>query len=257
MRKPSKPSEPDITAAQTKKPSASVTIRRRRDHLREMAARGTTHEKTIASEKLARLDARYDFSAGQEGEDIFAGWGRPAHARDAAPVLEVRQEWLDAANLVKWVFQDKFHATSTWRTTSDGAELLLHAGKADIGRFRPFAKDLLETIIAACAVFSSGRDVRALDRAPFLNGLYDGLIDERRAAGAVVPGFSPVAKKKPGGGKKRKNPAAPPPPSSAAIHPYDLGHDAGGKMRVAVPRDELCEGIRLAVAGPETEPPES
>ncbi len=236
-----------------KKPSATVTIRRRRDHLAEMAARGTTHERTIASEKLARLDARFDFSAEEVAADIFVGWSRPAHARLAEPVLRVKQEWLDAANLVKWVFQDQFDAASAWRTTDEGAELLLHAEKADIKRFRPFAKNLYETIVAACAVFSSGRDVRALDRAPFLNGLYDGLIDEPRAVGAMVPGFSPVAKKKPAGGKKRRMPSAVLPPNSATIHPYDLGRDAGKKLRMATPRDELCESVRLAVAGPDAE----
>lgn len=232
------------------KHAATPAIRRRHNHLSEMAARGTDHEKTIARDKLRRLEARYDFTASVEtgGEDIFDGWERPANSRQAHPVLKVKAEWLDAANLTKWVFQDKFKTGTGWRTVADGAELLIHASLADVRRFIPFAKNLHETIVATCLEFSQGQAVRELDRAPFLNGLYDGLMGEPRAEGTMVPGFSPVAKKKP---VRRRKPAksAPPAENTAAVHPYDLGRDVGQKIRTAIPREELCEGIRLAVTG--------
>ena len=239
-----------------KKTSATADLRRRRDHLAEMAARGTEHEKSIAKEKLKRLEARHDFAPPDDldVEDIFAGWSRPAHSRVAHPVLKVKKEWLDAANLIKWVFQDKFHADSTWRTSPAETELMLHASAADTKKFKPFAKDLLGTIIAACKEFSSGGNVRELDRAPFLTGLYDGLIDERHPAGQRMPGFSPAAKKKPVRVKKPKK-NQPPAEHAATIHPYDLGRDAGQKLRINIPRDELCESIRLAVACPQETPP--
>ncbi|MEI8311907.1 MAG: hypothetical protein WCH98_14255 [Verrucomicrobiota bacterium] len=230
---------------------ATASIRRRRDHLSEMAARGTDHEKAIAKDKLKRLDARYDFAAPADIEvgDIFDGWERPASSQQSHPVLKAKKEWLDAANLIKWVFQDKFKTPSGWRSLADGAELMLHAGKADTDRFKPFAKNLHDTIVAACSEFSCGRTVRELDRAPFLNGLYDGLMDEPRPAGTMMPGFSPVAKKKL---SRRKKPAKPAAATghAATIHPYDIGRDVGKKLRVNIPRDELCEGIRLAVTGP-------
>jgi len=231
-----------------KKVSSTSAIRRRRDHLAEMAARGTTHEQSIAKEKLKRMEEKYDFSAAAEIGDIFAGWIRPSHSHLAHPVLKVKKEWLDPANLIKWVFQDQFKAASSWRSTPAGAELMLHASKGDVKRLQPFARDLHDTIVAACAEFSRGRTIRELDRAPFLTGLYDGLIDEPRPHGSVMPGFSPVAKKKPG--RARKSPKNQP-HAATTVHPYDLGRDAGKKLRVAIPRDELCEGIRLAVTGPE------
>jgi len=237
--------------ASMKKTSATPALRRRWDHLSEMAARGTEHEKTIAKEKLGRLEARHDFSrpAARDAGDIFAGWPRPAPSQVAHPVLKVKKEWLDAANLIKWVFQDKFHTASTWRTAAAETELLLNANASDARKFKPFAKDLLGTIIAACEEFSRGCNIRELDRAPFLTGLYDGLIDERRTVGTRMPGFSPAAKKKPARVKKLKKnqqQAA----RTATIHPYDLGRDAGEKLRINIPRDELCEAIRLAVAAP-------
>ena len=235
---------------QEKHPATSA-IRRRRDHLSEMAARGTEHEKSIAKDKLKRLDARYDFAAPADLEagDIFEGWERPARSHESHPVLKAKKEWLDAANLIKWVFQDKFKTSSGWRSLADGVELLLDAGKDDTARFKPFAKNLHDTIIAACSEFSRNRAASELERAPFLNGLYDGLMDEPRPAGTRMPGFSPIAKKKL---PRRKQTAksASQAGNAATIHPYDIGREAGKKLRVNVPREELCEGIRLAVTAP-------
>ena len=235
-----------------KKTSATAGLRRRRDHLAEMAARGTEHEKVVAKEKLKRLEARHDFAppADLEVDDIFAGWARPAHSRVAHPILKVKKEWLDAANLIKWVFQDKFQASSIWKSAAAETELMLNASATDVRKFKPFAKGLLSTIVAACEEFSRGGNIRELDRAPFLTGLYDGLIDERHPAGTRMPGFSPAAKKKPVRVKKPKK-NQPPATSAAAIHPYDIGRDAGQKLRLNIPRDALCESIRLAVTGQE------
>ena len=231
--------------------AAAASIRRSRDHLSEMAARGTCHEKSIAKDKLNRLEAKYDFGAPADLEpnDIFEGWERPARSHESHPVLKAKKKWLDAANLIKWVFQDKFKTSSGWRSLADGAELMLDAGKADTARFKPFAKNLHDTIVAACSEFSGDRAGGELDRAPFLNGLYDGLMDEPRPAGTMMPGFSPVAKKKPPRNKKPAKSAAQP-CTAAAIHPYDIGRDVGKKLRVNIPREELCEGIRLAVTAP-------
>ncbi len=233
-----------------KKPSATVEIRRRHDHLTAMAARGTTHEKSVAKEKILRLEGKYDFSAEADIGDVFAKWLRPSYSHISYPVLKIKKEGLDTANLIKWVFQDQFGTSSSWKTLPEGTVLMLHAKESDVKRLKPFAKRLHDTIVAVCAEFSHGRNIRALDLAPFLNGLYDGLIDETRPHGTTVPGFSPTAKKKLGRAKKPKKSEALA-GSSASIHPYDLGRDAGKKLRADAPREELCAGIRLAVTGPQ------
>ena len=55
--------------------AASSAIRRRRDHLSEMAVRSAFHEKPIARDKLKRLDARYGYAAPDDlaPGDIFEG----------------------------------------------------------------------------------------------------------------------------------------------------------------------------------------
>jgi len=234
------------------KHSATADLRRRREHLSEMATRGTHHEKSIAEEKLQRLDAKYDFSAAEEppADDIFAGWDIPAPSQNSYEVLKVKSEWLDAANLIKWMFQDKFQTSSSWRSGPAGSQLMLQARQDDVKRLKEFAKNLHGTIVAACEEFASGRNIRELERAPFLKGIYDGLLDEPRPVGTMMPGFSPVAKKKAARVRKPKK-SEQKSGSAAAIHPYDLGREAGKKMRINIPRDQLCEEIRLAVAGRE------
>jgi hypothetical protein len=85
-------------------------------------------------------------------------------------------------------------------------------------------------------------------------------MNENRPAGTLVPGRSPIASKSKKGRstpRKKANKGssiaecrAVEPARMAAVHPYDLGREAGVKLRLEVPREEICEGIRLAVEGP-------
>ncbi len=231
------------------KTPAPSAVRRRHVHLTEMALRGTENEQSVAREKLARLESRYYFGPEPEVEtaEIFSDWSAPKPSGKAHPFLRVPTEWVEAGNLIKWIFQDQFDCSSVWRTHGTRSELCIHANLGDLKRLKGFASELLDTILAACKEFAAGRQIRELDRAPFLNGIYDGLMDQTRAAGARHPGYSPTAKKKPARIRTAKK-SAPPVAAFTAIHPYDLGRDVGVKLRSKVPRDTLCESIRLAVS---------
>jgi len=225
------------------KQPASPDLYRRRDNLRRMAEGGTEHEKCAAHAKLKRLEARHDFSSSSAPEmaDIFSNWIKPKPAAVALSVLKVPDEWADAANLVKWAFADRFDTASVWRNSTKGAELLVHAEGEDVGNLRPLAKGLFKSIEAACVAFHGKGKVAALSRAPFLQGVYDGIMDESRTAGSVIPGFSPAPKKQKG--RKSRRPVA----NAAAVHPYELGRTVGLQIRVNIPRKEISAGIRLAM----------
>jgi hypothetical protein len=66
-----------------KKAVPSSAIRSRRDYLKEMARRGSEHEAAVAKEKVARLDARYDFLSKntEKLDDIFSSWGLPKKSK--------------------------------------------------------------------------------------------------------------------------------------------------------------------------------
>jgi len=211
-----------------------------------MAQRGTEHERVVAKDKLARLEANYDFDAPvpQATDDVFAAWGTPSASRDDSPLITIPAKWQDVGNVVKWIFQDKFGISSSWRVEGDTATIRVAAQKADVVRLRPLATSLCAGVRAICETYFSGPTTE-LDRAPFLSGFYEGLLDEAPATGRIVPGRTPVAK------KKKKRTKAHSAPHSAALHPYDQGRALGKQMRINVPVETLCENIRLSLAEPD------
>jgi hypothetical protein len=225
------------------------SIARRRAHLQEMAARGTENEREIAKAKLASLEAKYRFDAPLPIPDIFDGWVKPAYARDATPIFTAANESLDAANIVKWILHEHFDVTATWRYHSEGADLQAHIRKGDAAKLGRHCKALLKNILLCCDAFSGGRPLRPLDRAPFLQGLSDGLLDEPRPHGSALAGYSPSAKPRV---RKYRTKSPPASQAAAAIHPYDIGRMAGQNIRIDLPADELCDTIRLVTGGYET-----
>ncbi len=218
--------------------------RRLHEKLSEMARRGTEHEAAVAKEKLARLEARFDFlgAPAEELEDIFAAWPKPKPSHESKPLVTVPTDWQDVGNIVKWIFYDKFGIATTWKVTRGKAVVNAAAAADDLARLRPLAKTLSADIRKICTEYFGGRKTSELDRSPFLSGFYEGLMDESRATGRIVPGRSPLAKKK----KKRTKFSKEPP--MAALHPYDQGRELGKQMRINVPVESLCETIRLSLA---------
>lgn len=100
-------------------------ILRRRESLAVMLERGTPGEQEVAAVKLGRLDARYDFSFPcAEETDLFGGWA-PKKSDKSSAVLSVENGWLDAGNLIKWVFENRFQLSAKWSYSGAGAELML------------------------------------------------------------------------------------------------------------------------------------
>jgi len=230
----------------------TAEIWKRRERLEAMAARGTPHEQTSAEEKLRRLKGKYDFSRPNEDKmtGLFSGW-TPKKRAEAIVVLSVDAPWMDVGSLVKWVFANKFRLGTKWRHAATHADLMLEGCLGDLVRTKDFARALLETLQAACLAFFGERTVSSLERAPFLSGLYDGLLNEVRPEGSMLPGYSPLPKKKP---KRtlRAAKSAPPAPRVTTVHPYDLGRAVGQKIRLDVPRNEICDGIRAALQNEES-----
>ena len=218
-----------------------------------MAERGTPEEQKVALEKLARLEAKYDFKREQETDipDLFSGWS-PQKSGKSESVLSVDPEWMDAGNVVKWVFKNQFQLDSKWSQSAVDAKLLLLGNLGSVTRTKSFSDRLFGTIQAACLTFFGVRPTSGMERAPFLSGIYDGIMNEIRPAGMRLPGRSGLEKKKGARQTSRRAKSKKPVEVSAiaSIHPYDLGREAGQKMRLDLPREAICEGIRLAVTAP-------
>jgi hypothetical protein len=172
-----------------------------------MVARRTPHEQTTAEEKLQRLKDKYDFSHPHEDEmpGLFSGWIPKKRAKTIV-ALSVDAPWMDVRNLIKWFFENQFQLCAKWRPAATHADLMLEGCLGDLRRTKAFALALLERLQAACLAFFGERTITNLERAPFLSGLYDGLLNEVRPEGSLIPGYSPCQRRRPGKLCGRRNP---------------------------------------------------
>jgi hypothetical protein len=227
---------------------ATAQIWARRERLEAMIERATEHEKATARDKLQRLNEKYDFSQPEADDfpDLFRNW-IPKKSTTASAVFSVETPWMDVGNILKWIFENKFGLRAKWRMSATHSELMLEGCLGNLKRTKVFAQGVLETLQAACVTFFGNRTVKPLERAPFLSGLYDGLLNEVRPEGGMIPGYSPMPKKKAPRKTRLAKKSAQPPQAGFAVHPYDLGREAGRQMRLEVPREEICDGIRAAL----------
>jgi hypothetical protein len=237
-----------------KKPAASPSIRRKVRFLEEMARRGTPHEALIAAEKLRKIQAKFDFSevpVAYDEDDIFSSFQAVRRAGSMLEILKVAPDWIDASNLIRWILRDKLRIETAW--FRNGADETLKAAihKGDQKRLRTFVAGIHKKILALCRTYFGDSSTGTLDRAPFIEGLFDGMMDLRRKEGEISPGRSPNAPKKI---LKRQRIAAEKTDHRAAtVHPYDLGWTLGKGIRLDLPAEELESTIHLALHG--SDPP--
>lgn len=228
---------------------------RMRESLREMAARGTEHEAKIAREKLSLLEAKYDFegaSAPQE-KDWFEDWpkaGGGAHSK-LQPVLKIDPAWMDVGNVVKWVFAARLKVPTKWKMGAASVELGIGVHAKEVRSFKPLANKLYKNVVRVTQEFYQGlgrQHVGELERAPFIDGIADGLSGEVRQAGTMTPGRSPQPLPKKRG--KSSAPSKVKPSASVrhtAVHPYDLGLEIGKRIRFKEDLPELVQAVRAAL----------
>ena len=206
-----------------------------------MVERGTRHERDVAAAKLAKLEARYDFSAvsGEPPEDLFQTCGNIyAGCEDAVPVISILAGDEEIGSYVKWAFLHKFGVDSYWKGTKSGASTL-HANvdKTAADSLRAVAKIILSRFKHLWTQYSERNTLRAEQRKPFYCGLYDGMMQSPRSAGEKVPMFSGPRRKK----KKEKREVA----FSVENHPYEIGIALGGMIRMNTPLRTLSSQLQI------------
>ena len=80
-----------------------------------MVERGTRHERDVAAAKLAKLEARYDFSAVSDKllEDLFQTCGNIyTGCEDSVPVISILVGDEESGSYAKWAFLHKFRKSS-------------------------------------------------------------------------------------------------------------------------------------------------
>lgn len=224
-----------------------------REKLRELVKRGVAGESAAAQHKLDRLEGRFDFSGKLEEKvpDLFSGLVSPTPGKSRA--LKLKGLSSEVACYVKWALQAAFSVDTSLRNQPDGTvSVLVEATKESLPTLNHVAGVIQQNFETLWSQFLGLPSASEREAKMFLLGLYDGMMDDRCAAGTSLPQQAP---KKTG---RRRNAKAKPVSVLAApglsIHPYEVALDLGKKIRLSVPLEaigrELAERESVARLGP-------
>jgi hypothetical protein len=206
--------------------------------LQALAERGIDGEKTVAQRKIARLQARFDFSGPDLSEtpDLFRGTFK--HSTTARRVYTFSRQEYDVANSVKWAIESATGIPCLFR----GDVLLAEANISTIKRLTKIANGIAQSFRTLLDQFSAIDGVSVSDRGVFVMGLYDGMMNEVRNVGQRLPSRARATKK-----PKGKKPAL-----SAAnhldVHPYTLALGLGRQVRFSVPVEKITAELIASCA---------
>ncbi|MDB6021106.1 MAG: hypothetical protein JWQ04_963 [Pedosphaera sp.] len=209
--------------------SANPKARALLKKLQALAAQGIDGEKISAQGKIARLKARFDFTVPEHAEtpELFSGIFK--HSNTARRVYSFGGDEFDVANSVKWAIESATKIPCVFRDR----DLMAEAAPATVKRLADIAIHITHSFRALLDKFSAVDGVGMNDRAVFVMGLYDGMMNETRNAGQRLPSRAGVKKMRKA--KKNSMPHAP----GLHIHPYTVALSLGKQIRFSAPLEQI------------------
>jgi hypothetical protein len=210
----------------TPKRPANQKARDLKAKLEALAERGINGEKTSAATKLKRLLARVDFTTEDPTEtpDIFAGITAAKCARYGAAPLHVytfNQDETELASTVKWCLEHGSKIPCQF----NGLQLQALTNSRGADELRTLALHLATSFRALWGQFAQ---LQPNARTVFLMGLYDGVMNDSRPAGVMLPNVHnqalPITK------AKRKAVQVRP---GLNLNPYAIALPLGARLRVS------------------------
>jgi hypothetical protein len=207
--------------------------------LEALAERGIDGEKASAQRKIARLKARFDFTAAAATEtpDLFLG--RFKRASMARWIYSFRGNETDVANSVKWAIEAATKIPCVYR----GHDLLAEAAPGTANRLTDIAGHIADSFRTLIDQFGAVGGVGVTDRSVFVMGLYDGMMNEARNLGQRLPS-RPGTTKTPRG-KKRVVTGA----TGLHIHPYTVAVSLGKQIRFSAPLEQIAAELEAVIQG--------
>jgi hypothetical protein len=205
--------------------------------LRALAEQGIDGERISAQNKIALLERRFDFSAPdpEETPDLFSGsFSRSTKARR---IYSFGRDEFDVANSVKWAIESATRIPCVYR---DGV-LLTEATAETAKRLREIAEHITCSFRILLEKFGAVSGVSVSDRAAFVMGLYDGMMNESRHAGQRLP--SRLGARKTPKGKKREVIC----PPSLGVHPYTVAVDLGKQIRFSASAEKIAAELEAVI----------
>lgn len=210
---------------------ATAPARKLLAKLEVLAARpGTTPEGIAAERKLARLKAKYDFTAPDVSkEGLFAGSYQTSP--NAQPIISLTD--LDLASWVKWAIEEATGIRCLFR----GQELLAQATPRTAEKLAGIGQTIASGFTGLWDRYRTFPTVAVEDRGLFLRGLYDGMMNQQKPTGERLPErFTVKACRK---AKKRAVGHV----AGIGLHPYAVAVDLGRQIRFNVPLPEITNQL--------------
>jgi hypothetical protein len=216
--------------------------------LQALAEQGIDGEKISAQAKIARLKARFDFTGHDpvRTPDLFSGTFK--HSTKNRRIYGFGANEFDVANAVKWAIESSTRIPCVFRDR----ELRAEAAPVTVKRLTDIAGHIAGSFRSLIKQFSAIDGVSVSDRAVFVMGLYDGMMNETRSVGQRLPSRA-VPKKK---GRAKQTAAAQ--DSGLHIHPYTVALSLGKQIRFSAPIEQITaelETITRKHLAQRTDPP--
>jgi hypothetical protein len=214
-----------------KKP-ASPRVRRLRSKLEALASVGIEGEKVSAQEKLERLLKRYDFMAPEvKLGDMFGGKFIPSPvSRHLAMFAQCDQ---DIASAVKWAIESATGLNASFR----GDELLVEVDVSCLPQLTSIADRITNGCRLLWERFERAPGITPRDQGLFLRGIYDGMMDDKRRDGELLPPRRIEAVK----ATRKRNALATAP--GIGVHPYTVALDLGRQLRFETPVTDIVGSL--------------
>lgn len=197
--------------------------------LQVLAERGIDGEKMSAQKKIARLRARFDFTMADPAEtpDLFSGSFK--RSTSARRIYSFGRHEFDVANSVKWAIESAARIPCVYRDS----DLLAEVTPGTARKLTGIADHIAQSFRALIDRFSAIEGVSVTDRAAFVMGLYDGMMDDVRNAGKRLPGrFCATTRRK----ARQK---AVPHSAGLNIHPYTVALSLGKQIRFSASLEQI------------------
>ena len=223
-------------------PEDAPLLRAKLDVLSKLGVEG---EAESATRKLENLLEKWDFDApNPDGDDLFTSLASGHVRMQMGDKRDLKEKYqcADMAAFIKWSLLEAYGIDGRIRQNKDGSftltaecaaehlKTLNHVAKILHAAFR----ELMVTFLALPG--ASSRDSRI-----FLRGIYDGMMNDPKKPGELLPKRSPVKMQL---AKKKALAHAP----GLAIHPYTTGMEMGARVRMSIPIEQIAGDLKDAEA---------
>lgn len=223
-----------MNQSRSQRKPAGKKVREILKKLEALAERGIDGEKLVAQAKIRLLKERYDFDVPESAEmpDLFKGVFK--RGRKAQRIYSFPHAEFELANFVKWAIEIASGVNCFFRN----GDLVAEATVTSARQLSRIAEHIALSFRALLAEFNLVPGVSNADRALFVRGLYDGMMNDPRQVGQPLPSPS-INRKKVSNRQTRVT-------SGLNVHPYGVAVALGKQIRFSVPVEQISAELKAA-----------